>query len=133
MSKVTQEINKISITVISIAGKILFLVLAAVLLVTGARRGYEFGHSIFYSPAMEAEPGRDVTINLTGEESVTEIGRLLEKNGLIRDDSAFSIQALCYEYDVQAGTYTLNTSMSSKEIIMELREAKDGEQEDDNE
>lgn len=129
MSKITKEINKISIAVISISGRLVFYALVAVLLFTGARRGYEFGHSIFYSPGMEEAPGTDKTVTLKGDESVSDVGKLLEKTGLIRDDLAFSIQAQCYGYEVQKGTFTLNTSLSSKEIIGRLGEKTDGEEE----
>lgn len=127
MSKVTREINKISMAVISISGRLVFYALVAVLLVTGAKKGYEFGHSIFFAPGVEAEPGTDRTFSLDGTESVGEVGEMLVEAGLIRDDSAFTIQALCYGYDVAKGTFALNTSMSSKEIIMELKVDEDGE------
>ena len=54
MSKITREINKISLFVISTSGRIILYGLAAVLIVTGARSAYSFGHGIFYAPAMEA-------------------------------------------------------------------------------
>lgn len=128
MSKITKEINRISLAVISISGRLVFYALVAVLLVTGARKGYEFGHSIFYSPGMEAEPGTDKTIVLNGDESVSDVGKLLLDAGLIRDDAAFSIQAFCYEYEVKKGTFQLNTSLSSKEIIGILDEEPKEEQ-----
>lgn len=127
MSKITKEINRISIAVISLSGKLVFYALVLVLLFLGARRGYEFGHSIFYAPGMEAEPGTNKTIVLDGGESVGEVADLLEKAGLIRDSAAFTIQAYCYEYEVKAGTYVLNTSQSSKELIGILSEEADGE------
>lgn len=129
MSRITREINKISMTVISISGKLIFYALVIVLLITGAKSGYEFGHSIFFAPGIDVEPGIRKEITLTGRESVTEVGKLLEEAGLIRDDNAFTIQAFCYEYKVKAGTFELNTSMSSKEIINLLDEEKDEEKE----
>ena len=126
MSKITKEINRISIAVISISGRLAFYALVAVLFYTGARRGYEFGHGIFYSPGMEAEPGTDKMVTLLGNESISDVGKLLENAGLIRDDLAFSIQAWCYGYEVQEGTFTLNTSLSSKEIIGRLGEKAGG-------
>ena len=48
---------------------------------------------------------------------------------MIRDSRAFTIQAMVYEYEVQPGTYELNTSESSKEIIAILREAPAAETE----
>lgn len=117
MSKITKEINKVSLTVIGLSGKLAFYALAAAILILGARKGYEFGHSIFYSPAIDPDPGTTKTITLTGEESVFDVGSMLEKAGLVRDKNAFAIQALCYEYEVKAGTYQLSTADSSKELI----------------
>ena len=128
MSRVTKEINKISLAVISISGRIVFYVLAAALLITGAKKGYAFGHSIFYAPGMDKAPGIEKIVTLNGTESVTEVGKLLEDIGLIRDHNAFSIQAICYGYEVIEGTWKLNTSLSSKEIIGLLDEVPEGEE-----
>lgn len=127
MSKITKEINKISLAVISLSGRLVFYALVAVLLLLGARRGYEFGHSIFYAPAMEAKPGTEKTITLDGGESISDVGKLLEEAGLIRDDAAFSIQARCYGYEVKKGTFQLSTALSSKEIIGVLDEGTEEE------
>ena len=131
MSKMTEGINRISLTVISISAKIAFYVLAAAFLVTGVRTSYQFGHSIFYAPAIESEPGRVKTITLDGSESVSEVGDVLFDAGLIRDDLAFTIQAYCYEYKVRAGTYELSTALSSKEIIGCLSEGTEEEKEEE--
>ena len=128
MSRVTKEINKISMAVIGISGRIVFYVLVAVLLITGAKRGYAFGHSIFYAPGIDKEPGIEKTVTLDGTESVSEVGKLLEDIGLIRDHNAFSIQAICYGYETLEGTWKLNTSLSSKEIIDLLGEVPEGEE-----
>lgn len=127
MSKITKEINRISIAVISLSGKLVFYALVIVLLYLGAKRGYEFGHSIFDSPGVEAAPGTNRTIVLEGDETVGEVAAMLEDAGLILDRSAFTIQAYCYEYEVNAGTYVLNTSQSSKELIGILKDEPNGE------
>ena len=119
MSKITREINKISLFVISTSGRIILYGLAAILIVTGARSAYSFGHGIFYAPAMEAEPGTEKSVKLTGNE----VGKILKKAGLIRDPRTFTIQAKCYGYEVKAGTYELNTSKDSKELIDILKES----------
>ena len=122
MSKLTKEINKISLAVIGISGRLVFYALVLVLLVLGVRKTYEFGHDIFYAPGMEALPGTEKTVTLDGTESVADVGKLLEDAGLIRDHVAFSIQAKCYDYEVKKGSLSLNTSQSSKEIINILDE-----------
>ncbi len=128
MSRVTREINRISMMVIGLSGRLIAYALILVVLILGVRRAYEFGHSIFYSPGME-EPGTGKTVVLDGDETVAEVGEILEEAGLIRDSRAFTIQAMVYEYEVQPGTYELNTSESSKEIIAILREAPAAETE----
>ncbi len=122
MSKLTKEINKISLAVIGISGRLVFYALVLVLLVLGVRKTYEFGHDIFYAPGMEALPGTEKTVTLDGTESVADVGKLLEDAGLIRDHVAFSIQAKCYDYEVKKGSFSLITSQSSKEIINILDE-----------
>ena len=52
-----------------------------------------------------------------------EVGKILKKAGLIRDPRTFTIQAKCYGYEVKAGTYELNTSKGSKELIDILKES----------
>ena len=122
MSKLTKEINKISLAVIGISGRLVFYALVLVLLVLGVRKTYEFGHDIFYAPGMEALPGTEKTVTLDGTESVADVGKLLEDAGLIRDHVAFSIQVKCYDCEVKKGSFSLNTSQSSKEIINILDE-----------
>ena len=107
------------------AGRIILYGLAAILIVTGARSAYSFGHGIFYAPAMEEEPGTVKSVRLDGDESVEEVGKILKKAGLIRDPRAFTLQAKCYGYEVKAGTYELNTSKDSKELIDILKEDQD--------
>ncbi len=128
MSKVTKEINKISMAVIGFSGRIVLYTLIVVLLIMGAKRGYAFGYSIFYAPAMEEAPGQEKVVTLDGTESIAEVGKLLEDIGLIRDHNAFSIQARCYEYEVKAGTWNLNTSLSSKELIGFLNQTPEEEE-----
>ena len=93
MSRVTKEINKMSLAVISFCGRLVLYTLVAVLLLMGAKKGYEFGYSIFYAPGIDKAPGVEKVVTLDGSESVSEVGKLLEDIGLIRDHSAFSIQA----------------------------------------
>ena len=127
MSRVTKEINKMSLAVISFCGHLVLYTLVAVLLFMGAKKGYEFGYSIFYAPGIDKAPGVEKVVTLDGSESVSEVGKLLEDIGLIRDHSAFSIQAKVYGYEVQEGVWELNTSLSSKEMIDLLKEAPEGD------
>ena len=48
-----------------------------------------------------------------------EIGVLLESKGLIKDGTLFYLQNILSKYkgDLKAGTYTLNTSMTTEEMM----------------
>ena len=128
MSNRTKEINKITTTIISVSVKLIVYALIVLLLYEAVAKGYAFGHEVFYAEAVEEAPGRDVTIEIDKEETVSEAAGLLSKKGLIKNEFAFIFQGKFYDYDtVYPGTYVLNTSMTSKEILQVLNEKPKGE------
>ena len=127
MSNRTKEINKITTTIISVSVKLIVYALIVLLLYEAVAKGYAFGHEVFYAEAVEEAPGRDVTIEIDKEETVSEAAGLLSKKGLIKNEFAFIFQGKFYDYDtVYPGTYVLNTSMTSKEILQVLNEKPKG-------
>lgn len=122
MSQITKDINKITGTIIGISGKLILYALVILLLAEGITRGYAFGHEIFYSTAMEEAPGRDKVLTVPAGQKESETIRTLKDLGLIDNEFAIQIQMKFYEYKVYPGTYTLNTSMTSKEILQKLNE-----------
>lgn len=132
MSNTTNEINKVTGTVIRVSWKLIVYALVIMLLYEGITRGYAFGHDIFYSPAVAAKPGVSMRVTIGEGEEVADIASALERGGLIRNKYAFIIQSIFYDYGgsenpVEAGTYLLNNSMTSKEIILTLREGVEEE------
>lgn len=122
MSQITKDINKITGTIIGISGKLILYALVILLLAEGITRGYDFGHAIFYATAMEAAPGRDKELTVPGGQTTSETIRALKDLDLIDNELAIRIQMKFYDYEVYPGTYTLNTSMTSKEILQLLNE-----------
>ena len=47
MSQITKEINKVTGTIISVSGKLIFYAVIILLLFEGISKGYQFGHEIF--------------------------------------------------------------------------------------
>mgnify|MGYP000709571080 CR=1 FL=1 len=124
MSSRTREINKITMAIIRISVKLMLLALLILLLYEAVIRGYAFGHAVFYAEAVEAAPGHDITVVVKDGEDVSQAADELEKKGLIKNIYAFLFQSRFYDYDkIYPGTYTFNTSMTSKEILTKL-EAK---------
>ena len=64
-------------------------------------------------------------------EDVSQTAGELEKKGLIKNIYAFLFQSRFYDYDkIYPGTYTLNTSMTSKEILQKLSEKPEDAEDD---
>lgn len=123
MSNATREINRITSAIIRISVKLILLALIILLLYEAVTRGYAFGHQIFYAEAVDQPPGQDRTILIEEGTDVADAASLLAKQGLIKSEFAFIFQSLFYDStEIQPGEYTLNTSMTSKEILQELTE-----------
>lgn len=131
MSRMTKDINKVTGTVIAVSGKLILYAVIVLLLFEGMTKGYEFGHEIFYATAMEQGAGTDKTVTIPAGQSVKETARLLAQSGLIANELAFQVQKQFYDYEIYPGTYTLNTSMTSKEILQLLNEKPEDTAEDD--
>ncbi|MDY2628188.1 MAG: endolytic transglycosylase MltG [Lachnospiraceae bacterium] len=84
--------------------------------------GYDFGYNLFAAPAMSAAPGREVAFTVEPGESTAEIIDALADAGLIRDKFSFRCQIIFYDKILQPGEYTMNTSMTSKEILLYLND-----------
>jgi UPF0755 protein len=133
MSRTTKEINKITGAIISISGRLIIYALVVLLLYEGATIGYEFGHEIFYAQAMEKEPGRDKKVIIKEDTSVSGAAKALKQAGLISNEYSLIIQAKFFDYDVNPGEYTFNTSMTSKEILQMMNENIEEEEEKEKE
>lgn len=123
MSRTTREINRITTTIISMSIRLLFYALVFFLLYEGITRGYSIGHEIFSPTAVAEAPGKDMEITVKKGESVSAVAGELEKSGLIKNKLIFVIQAKFYDYEVYPGTYTLNTSMTSKDMLKLIDES----------
>lgn len=128
MSRITKEINKITGTIIGISGKLILYALVILLLVEGVSRGYAFGYGIFHPTAVEAAPGTDYEVTIPKGQSGSETIEMLYDMGLIDSKLTAQVQIRFYEYDIYPGTYTLNTSMTSKEMFQLLNEKPEEEE-----
>lgn len=92
---------------------------------------YYFGYSLISDTSVDAPPGKDISMNLRSDMTVKEVAKLLERKGLIKDDTIFQIQLKLNDFEdkLMPGSYVLNTSMTAKEIMNVLS----GEEEEDDE
>ena len=117
----------------AVVGTVAKVVIAAVALMFIYRysiMAYEYGYRIFGEEAVDAEPGRDVSIEIGDGDSAAQIGELMEQKGLIRDAKLFVIQEKLSgpEDGIAPGVYELNTAMTIEEMLEIL--SKSGEETD---
>ena len=114
--------KQVAETILSTIVKIAIAVVVVLFVYKAAVTAYDYGYRIFAEEPVSVEPGYDVTISITSNKDVKEIGELLESRGLIRDSKLFYLQELFSEYHgkIKEGTYTLNTSMTAEEMLVIL-------------
>ena len=114
--------KKISIVGTIIKATVRAVIYAAILLLfyLGLTRAYLFGYSVFADTVMASPPGQEMTVKIEEGVSDSEVAKRLEEQGLIEDSKVFIIQSLFYDYTIYPGTYTLNNSMTVKEILLEI-------------
>ena len=111
---------KITGVIGGVAGRVIIAALLLLLTFEGLRICFDFGHDIFYQQPMEAEPGTDHVVTLEDGATMQSTAEQLKDAGLIRNELAFVIQGELYQINLYPGDYTLNTSMTTKEILTAL-------------
>lgn len=113
------NLNKVILKFVSISFSILITLLVVVGLVELGSFCYDFGYRVFTETPVAEAPGTDIVVQVDSDMSEYEIGRMLEEEGLIRDGRLFwaQLKLSAYSGDLIPGIYTLNTSMTGKDMI----------------
>ena len=111
--------KEVVISVFSTIFKIVLAIIIVMLVYKWSLLAFDYGQRVFNEPPMSAGSGRTVTVVVSEGDSAKEIGEKLEKSGLIRDAMLFRIQEMlsAYKDEMQPGTYELNTSMTTEEMM----------------
>lgn len=112
--------ENIAVNIIKKAIIIISLIVIVILIIRGAAKAYDFGHAVFMDESMTSEEdARDITITIANGDSVLDIGKMLERRGLIENAYVFVAQSYCYEAgrNMTAGEYDLTTDMNAKAIM----------------
>lgn len=121
-AKKKSTVDRIAHGIIGIALAVIILTAIAMLFYTGIRKAYAVGYSLLGSSAMAEEPGTDKLFVVEEGMSKSECMSDLKKAGLISDTYVALFQEWFYELEIYPGTYTLNTSMTVREILEILNE-----------
>ena len=116
----SSDINKKLYQVIKIAGTVLVVLLVVVGTLRASMIAYDFGYRVFTEPPMDSEPGTAVVVTIDERMDDKEIAEYLYEEGLVRDANLFWLQyqLSAYKGELSPGTYTLNTSMTAKEMMV---------------
>ena len=122
----TKSANKLVFRFVSISFSVLILLVIFIGVFKASAFCYDFGYRIFTEKPMESAPGRDVVVQIDTGDSAFDIGKMLEQKGLVRDSSLYVAQYYLSAYvnDLLPGTYTLNTSMTTKEMLIVMSTAE---------
>ena len=104
--------------------KVALTILLVFFIYQGAATCYDYGYRIFEEAPMSEGEGREVVITIPEGMSAQEMGELLYKKGLIRDEKLFRIQYFLSEYkkDLLPGTFTLRTNMTVEEMLKTMKQ-----------
>ncbi len=118
--------------VLGVILRVICTILVVFALYRGAMICYDYGYRIFTEPAVSVGEGRKVTLTITGNESVMELGELFESRGLVRDGRLFALQYLFSEYreDIKPGTYEFSSAMKAEEMMAVMAVPDEEETED---
>ena len=111
--------KEVVISVFSTVFKIVLAIIIVMLVYKWSLQAYDYGQRVFNEPPVSAGSGRAITVVVNEGDTAKEIGAMLEKKGLIRDAMLFRIQEMlsAYKDELQPGTYELNTSMTTEEMM----------------
>lgn len=127
-----KRLKDLTIAVAGTIVRVALVILAAICIMKYAGKAYDLGYRIYAEEPMSAKPGRDINVVVTSGDSQSDIYQMLEDKGLIRDHQLFNIQKKLSSFkgDIKPGSYDLNTSMTTDEMLMVLvgEEAEDDEE-----
>lgn len=113
------KLSSILSTIISALIKIAVAIWIVNFIYSKTLAAYDFGYRVFTEEPIAPAPGRDVTVSLSEDKSYKDIAKMLEEKGLVRDYKLAYVQILASEYkdSIESGVYTLNTSMTTEEMM----------------
>lgn len=126
--------SKIVLHILNVCVTMLCMVLIFFGLMKLGAEAYDFGYRIFSEHAVDIAPGRDMSVEIEEDMSAKDIGRVLEKKGLVKDKNLFVVQMKlsAYANKVKPGLYKLNTSQTAREMLMVMSEEKKSYAEESN-
>ncbi len=121
------KLTQILATILSAIVKIAIAIWIVNFIYTKTLAAYDFGYRVFTEAPISPAPGRDVTVSYTEGKSFKDLAKNLEEKGLVRDYKLAMVQMYvsAYKNTIKPGAYTLNTSMTTEEMMKDMRPGVD--------
>ncbi|MDF2472292.1 MAG: hypothetical protein K0R92_836 [Lachnospiraceae bacterium] len=113
----SQSALKVTSFFVRVLLNIVFYMVVIFIIVEASQSAYHFAYSVFGQTTMEAEPGRDIEIQIKSGESTMNVASKLELNRIIENKYSFYVKAKLKKHVIMPGTYTINTSMTYDQIF----------------
>jgi len=123
----SENLKEIIVSVFTTTIKVVLGIIVVMFIYKYARVAYDYGYRVFTEPPVSMKNGREITVSIGEDNSVKDIGEMLESKGLIRDGRLFILQELTSEYrgKIKPGKYDLSTSMTAYEMIEVMAQAEE--------
>ena len=110
------NLNKVVFRFVSISFSILVILLVLIGFVKIGTYCYDFGYRVFTEAPVDAEPGRDVIVQISDDMSDMDIAKELKEKGLVEDAKLFFVQlkVSAYSGKLHSGVYTLRSQALPK-------------------
>lgn len=104
---------------LSLALKVAIIIFVISFVYSKTLEAYDFGFRVFNETPVAVEPGKDITVSITEGKSYWDIANILKDKGLVRDAKLAYAQIWASEYreTMKPGSYVLNTSMTTEEMM----------------
>lgn len=101
--------------------RIVFLVAVVMFIYKYAVVAYDFGYKVFAEEPFSASPEQAISVSIavTEDATVKDIGKVLAEKEVIEDADLFVVQELLSKYHgkIKPGVYELSSSMNAEEML----------------
>ena len=112
------NLRKTAMMIFRLTMKMAILAVVVAVFYVVCSKTFEYGAAIFSEEAMAPYgKGVEVEVTIPNDTSAGELGKILQKNGLIKDAGIFKIQAFLYDLTITPGTYEFSTENNVEDII----------------
>ena len=125
-----EQMNRTSRRILKVARRLFFVCVLVVLLYVVIVGGYAFGRALYTEKPVSSHSA-SLELVVSDGDSAWQVGRELERMGVIDSWVVFGCKAILFDCDVHSGTYTVSPSMTEREILETLSAEQTGVQEEE--